>query len=900
MKKRVPTTFFNRRPSQPPPFMPTSKTMSTSSSRNSLNTHEALVVGTNVYTYYSIKAAEQTLGDLAHLPVCMRLLLENLLRHENDITITVEDMRSLTAFHALHKNTPSFIYSPCRILMDDETGVSVLTDLASWQTTAQNAAKIPPSLTLECSVDIVVNQMNAAVDRNADRGALLKWGEQNLRDVRVIPPGNGPSNQINLDALTPVVQIKHEIGNEVPIVVPDSVFGTDSRLLVVNSLGVLGWNVDALEIEGLLLGYPTPLSLPGVIGVKLTGKLHKGTSVTDVALAVAKVLSQNQGAGKIVEFFGSGLDHLSVPDRAIIASLAHECGARCAFFPIDALTLEHLTLTGYNADHVALVEAYTKAQGFWRDDTPHGTKTEPTFTLRFELSLDSIRPALGGPNSAYSLGLLNDVAALFAQSFPPPPSIDPLALIKHGDILVASLSSCSNTAHPIEMAIAGLLARNAAAHGLKVKPWVKTILACASPVVTTFMKTSGLLADLESIGFTPNTEASHACGTVAAINETIAQTITKNKITVCSLSTGTALPLHPLAQANYIASPALVVAYAIAGTTQTDLSTKPLGTSKEGRPVLLKDLWPSTNDINVLLDTVPLRPLYQEFKKKLLEGTPAWQQIQPETTQGFSWNPASTLVRDPPYLLGFSAATPKIENIKNAHILFLLGNHIQADTLAPVGVISPDSPAGYYLAAQNDAADSLKTFGLYTGNFEVMVRGALMGKGLQNDFFPANESAAGLTLHVPSQTTLSVFDAAQRYANEKTPLVLFAGQQLGIGHGQEWAAKSLRALGIRVVICEGFDSVFRLNLIRMGILPLQLKSGISLSELKLSGHERVNFAGIPEINRPHSEVMMTIEHKDEVERYMVLCRLDTVEELSMFAHGSLLAASLRILLPLAV
>lgn len=876
--------------------------MSTLSSRNSLNTLEALVVGTQVYTYFSVKAAEHTLGDLSHLPCCMRILLENLLRHENETTVTIEDMRSLTAFHALHKNTPTLTFAPSRVLMNDEAGVSVLNDLACLQEQASTNLNTPFALPLTCHTDIVVNGSQETTNNQTDRLALLKWGEENLSNIRIVPPGNGVCSQVNMDRLSPIIQIAHEAGNEVPILIPDSVLGTDPRLPTINSLGVLGWKTDALEIEGILLGYPTPINLPGVVGLKLTGKLKRGTTATDVALAITKVLSQVDCKDKIVEFFGIGLEHLTIADRAIIANFAMEAGALCTYFPIDSETIDYLTQVGYSAEHIALVENYAKAQGLWRDATSHDPKLEPAFSSKIEISLETIRSTVGGPFSISSISQLSEVGTVFAQKIPlPSNSGDPLAPIKHGDILCASLSAYDNISHPLEMVLAGLIARKALAQGVKIKPWVKTSMSDLDPIVTNLLRTSGLLADLEALGFTPGPALAGSASPPA--EDRISRTISQYGITVCAVGCTPrppSSPLHPLAQANYVASAALVVAFALTGTIQVDLSTKPVGTSKDGRPVLLKDLWPTTTEINAVFEDGKMASLYAATKKETNANEQAGEHIPVSPKTGFVWNERSTFVRRPPFLADFSLQAPKLANVKGARILFIAGDDVPAYILSASGPIPPSSPAGYYLAAHNEPESAYLTFGMRTGNYEIMVRGAFTHADLNNKLFPADASAKGMSIHMPGNTTMSVFDVAEKYGRDSVPMVIAAGKNFGHGHGHEWATKSMRILGVRIVIAESFDPTFKLNLVRMGILPLQLKSGVSLADLKLDGDETLNFAGITDILRPRSEVMLTIEHKSDVERYMLVCRIDTMDEVSIYTNGSLLATKLRKHLPLAV
>ncbi|MDD3181656.1 MAG: aconitase family protein, partial [Alphaproteobacteria bacterium] len=595
------------------------------------------------------------------------------------------------------------------------------------------------------------------------------------------------------------------------------------------------------------------------------------------------------------------LDHLSVPDRAIIARMIYKTGALCCYFPIDSTTLTHLALIGQDEQHIALVEAYAKAQGLWRENWPHDVQHEPTFTVAAELALDSIRSCLGGPNSVNRPVSLAEASGAFEKKFPSATSfLDPLAPIKHGDIALAVVSPREVATHPHELVLAGLVARRAAHLGLKVKPWVRALFDDMSPVSALFLEKSGLKRDLEAIGFIITLNGETTAQKLPHINEDLEKKILQNKLTVCSITSAPQLgipEIDTVEYAKFIATPPLVIAYALAGSILLDINTKPLGNNKDGKSILLKELWPTMAEINAVYEASPFAALYATLKETLYSGSTAWEQTPEPSEPTFAWNDQSCVVRKPPILDGYNAKkTQRAQNIKNARVLALFGDNIEASAIAPYGPIAPNSPAGYYLMARNVPPETFLTYETKTGNYEVMVRGAFSHPSLKNALLPNDSSSTGETIHATTKSQMTIFDATERYQREGTPYTIIAGKDFGRGLGQDWAAKVIRFLNIRVVIAESFDPMFRINLIRLGVLPLRIKQGVSISDLKLTGEETLSFAGIQEMGRPPCEAMMTIEHKDTVERYMVHCDIRTTEGLEMLNNGSIWAATLRSLL----
>ncbi|MGE4351293.1 MAG: aconitase family protein [Bdellovibrionales bacterium] len=866
-------------------------------SRNSLNAYQALVVDGQAYTYFSLKAAEQVLGDLSHLPCCMRIFLENLLRYEDDKTITQDDMRTLTAYHALHKNIPSIAFRPARFLIDDSAAVSTLTDIAALQEVLEKNNIDQTDLDVACPVDIIVRSSSETPAQKEERYSLIKWGEKTIGSLHLIPPGHGPGNYININALSPVIRVVADSSSDIPMVIPDTVLGMDTGFCAVNSLGVLGWQSDPLEIQSFLLGHSTQLTLPGVLGIKLTGKIHKSAYITDIAMFIAQTIGPTQAQGKIIEFYGPAMDHLSVPDRAVIATFMEETGALCSYFPIDAATLSHMTLSGHSAKQIALIETYAKEQGLWHESWPQDSQKDPSFTTLLEIALDGVRHCTSGPDTIYAPAPLTETASQFAKTNPQTTTIlDPLATIRHGDIVLALLSAENTSAHPTELVIAGLVARKAAALGLRIKPWVKAILADLSPVTHTFLEKSGLAKEFETIGVSLPSGDERMLAPLWTIAENIQKTIRTNNLTVATVSSA---PIKPESLSlgfdspTYLSSMPIVLVYALAGTLLADMGTKPIGTSPQGKSVTLKDLWPTAQEIHAVIEGTPRGPICEAFKQTLDQGSDLWTKTQPPQTPTFPFSPESCLIKKPPYLEGVDLSLQTIKNVKDTRILAMLEDNVPAQWIAPMGKISPKSPAGYYLTSHAITVDDTQFFSLKTGHYDIMVRGGLTHPKLKNKLLPEGSETKGNTIHFPSGTNMTIFDAAERYATEGTQPILVGGQNMGHGTGQEWAAKILRLMKVPVVLAESFDPIFQANLVRVGIMPLQLKTGVTLTELQFTGEETISFAGLSDIDHIPAEAMMTIERKDGVDRYMVLCGLKTNEEIDIYRNGSLWACTLR-------
>jgi len=868
--------------------------MSPPRSRDTLKSLETLVVGDQTYTFYSLKTAAQTLGDLTHLPCCVRILLENLLRHEDDETVTLEDMRALAAFHALRKNPPPLAFWPARLLMDDHAAVSALADVAALRDTLRAENGDPLLLSPECPVDTVVDQPLSASPLNQERFAFLRWGEQAFSNLRLIPPGKGTGDALHVDFLAEVIATQPDPNQGPPLVFPDTVLGTSPHLTAVGCLGVLAFTAGVLDIEALLLDSSAPLSLTGVLGIKIVGCPPAPCSATDIALTLLKAIKQTKCEGKIVEFFGPGLDYMPLLDRAVIADLLSEAGITSVLYPIDALTLRHLEKTGASADHIALVEAYAKEQGLWRESGALDEKQNPAFTISFEFNLDIIRPVIGGPGLTHNPVTLEEANKSFLTSFPPMAAKkDPLALIRHGDVIWASIGPAGGGMNPYEILTAGLLARNARQRGLKLKPWVRATLGVPSPLIKALLIQSGLREELEALGFSWNEE-----GLLPPLQEQIAMALGKEKGTVCALaSSADTLKLAPLPEdcACYIASPALIVAYALAGSLTIDLTTQPLDPAL---PIKLKELWPSQTEIAAILAAGDIRAEHAKHNAMLFQGDESWMQLAVESGPLFTQAHSATVIKKPHILDSFALTVPALHEIKGARALAVWGDNVTTAHIVPTGPIDQNTPAGRALLVAGCAANALSTFENRTGDENVMLNGAFLSSRLLNALAP--QADPGQTRHFPSGNQASLQDVAALYAKDNVPFILFAGQNLGLGPNQEWAAKLIRLLGVRLVVAESYDPTFRLNLIRVGILPLELKSGVTIAALALTGEETMNCSGITAFVRPPAEVMFTINHIDTIERYMLKCRLDTEKEMETWRHGSLWAEAARNLIMLAV
>ncbi|WP_341991751.1 aconitate hydratase AcnA [Azorhizobium sp. AG788] len=892
-------------------------------SLDSFKCRTTLEVDDKEYVYYSLEAAEQNgLPGVSRLPFSMKVLLENLLRYEDGRTVTKEDVISIADWLTLRgKAEKEIAYRPARVLMQDFTGVPAVVDLAAMRDAMVNLGGDPAKINPLVPVDLVIdhsvivnffgtdNALKKNVDeeykQNQERYRFLKWGQSAFDNFRVVPPGTGICHQVNLEYLAQTVWTrKEEInGKTVTVAYPDTLVGTDSHTTMVNGLGVLGWGVGGIEAEAAMLGQPISMLIPEVIGFKLDGKLREGITATDLVLTVTQMLRKKGVVGKFVEFFGPGLEHLSLADRATIANMAPEYGATCGFFPVDRETIDYLDETGRKDSRVKLVEAYSKAQGMWRKkDTP-----DPVFTDTLELDLDTVLPSLAGPKRPQDRVLLSDAKTGFLAAlegeFKKPGEAGkkvPVAgtdyAVGHGDVVIAAITSCTNTSNPSVLMAAGLLARNAAKKGLRSKPWVKTSLAPGSQVVEGYLKASGLQDDLDKLGFNLVGFGCTTCiGNSGPLPEAISEAINKNDLVAGAVISGNRNfegRVNPDVKANYLASPPLVVAYALAGSLTVDLTTEPLGTDKDGEPVYLKDIWPSNKEVAQYIRENVTKKMFKEKYSDVFKGDEHWQKIAIPTGQTYAWEDASTYVQNPPYFVGMTKDADPITDIVDARILGLFLDSITTDHISPAGSIKASSPAGQYLVEHQVRPVDFNQYGTRRGNHEVMMRGTFANIRIKNQMVPGVEG--GVSLHYPDGGQLAIYDAAMKYKAEGVPLVVFAGKEYGTGSSRDWAAKGTKLLGIRAVIAQSFERIHRSNLVGMGIVPLVFEDGASWQTLGLKGDEMVSILGIAGDLKPRQKLDAQITFADgRTETVTLICRIDTLDELDYFRAGGILPYVLR-------
>ncbi len=897
-----------------------------------------LQVGTQTYRYYALPAAYAELGDLSRLPFVLKIVLENLLRHEDGEQVTRPQIEALGEWLKNSQSTQEISFMPARILMQDFTGVPALVDLAAMRDAMAEAGGDPGRISPQIPVDLVIDHSvtvdhagdGAAFDdnvrqemqRNHERYTFLRWGQAAFDNVRVVPPGTGICHQVNLEYLGQVVWTQPLESGE-RLAYPDTLVGTDSHTTMINGLGILGWGVGGIEAEAAMLGQPISLQLPQVVGVELSGRLPPGSTATDLVLRVTELLRQQGVVGCFVEFCGSGLHSLSLPDRATLANMAPEYGATCGIFPIDAETLRYLTLTGREPQQVALVEAYARAQGLWHDEnTPLAT-----YSVALQLDLAGITPCVAGPRRPQDRVALPDVAAAFheftqtqtqgqAQGRPagdparsdspqpdpsranPPRSYPVLGkpyALQEGAVVIAAITSCTNTSNPSVMVAAGLLARNARRRGLQVAPWVKTSLAPGSKVVTDYLQAAGLQADLDHLGFNLVGYGCTTCiGNSGPLDPAIAGTIDQQQLSVCAVLSGNRNfegRIHPKVSASFLCSPPLVVAYALAGQVDLDLSADPLGVDSSGQPVYLRDLWPDAEEIAATVTAHVHQAQFQQRYADVFTGTAHWQALAISDSQRYPWDSNSSYVRRPSFFDGLQPTPPAVDDIVQARILALLGDSVTTDHISPAGSIAEDSPAGAYLQSRGVASVDFNSYGSRRGNHEVMMRGTFANPRLQNLMTP--HQRGGVTRLVPSPEVVSIFAAAQHFRQLGTPLVLFAGAEYGTGSSRDWAAKGPYLLGVRAVIAQSFERIHRSNLIGMGIVPLQLETGTDLATVKLTGDECISIAGLAELT-PECGVAVQIQPEQGDPRVLkTRCRIDTQDELRFFHHGGILQCRLR-------
>lgn len=905
---------------------------------NSFNALQTLTVGSSNYQIFSLAQAEKTLGDIAKLPKSLKVLLENLLRFEDQLSVKTEHIYALAEWLKTKGSEQEIQYRPARVLMQDFTGVPAVVDLAAMRAAMAQAGGDPEKINPLSPVDLVIDHsvmvdyfaddqafeenVHIEMQRNGERYQFLRWGQSAFNNFSVVPPGTGICHQVNLEYLAQAVWLGEDEGKTFAF--PDTLVGTDSHTTMINGLGVLGWGVGGIEAEAAMLGQPISMLIPEVIGFKLTGKLPEGITATDLVLTITQMLRQKGVVGKFVEFYGDGLADLPLADRATIANMAPEYGATCGFFPIDEVTIGYLKLTGRNEDRIELVEAYSKAQGLWRN-----AGDEPVFTDTLSLDMTTVQASLAGPKRPQDRVLLSEVPkafnALMELTLKPAKEAkerlenegggtaveakkaniqheSPSCVIEgqeyplnHGDVVISAITSCTNTSNPSVMLAAGLLAKKAIEKGLQRKPWVKSSLAPGSKVVTDYLLAAGLTPYLDELGYNLVGYGCTTCiGNSGPLPEPVEDAIQCHDLNVASVLSGNRNfegRVHPLVKTNWLASPPLVVAYGLVGNIRTDLTTEPLGEGKDGQPVYLKDIWPSQAEIDVVLQKVNTEMFHKEYAA-VFDGDASWQAIQIPKSKTYEWADDSTYIRHPPFFEGIGEPPKPIKNIEQAHILAVLGDSVTTDHISPAGNIKKDSPAGRYLQEQGVDPKDFNSYGSRRGNHEVMMRGTFANIRIKNEMLGGEEG--GNTIYIPSGEKLAIYDAAMLYQQENTPLVIIAGKEYGTGSSRDWAAKGTNLLGVKAVIAESFERIHRSNLVGMGVLPLQFVDGQTRQSLNLTGHEVISIRGLLDGIQPHQILEVDVKRPNGVaSHFNVLCRIDTLNEVEYFKAGGILHYVLR-------
>ncbi|MBB3191156.1 aconitate hydratase AcnA [Halomonas cerina] len=914
------------------------------STESTLDTLQTLEAGGTTYHYHSLPKAAEALGDIDRLPMTLKILLENQLRFADDESVSREDLQALVDWQKEARSTREIGYRPARVLMQDFTGVPGVVDLASMRAAVETLGEDPARINPLSPVDLVIDHSvmvdefgnasafkdNVAIEmeRNRERYAFLRWGQQAFDNFRVVPPGTGICHQVNLEYLGRAVWTREEDGKM--IAYPDTLVGTDSHTTMINGLGVLGWGVGGIEAEAAMLGQPVSMLIPEVVGFKLTGKLREGITATDLVLTVTQMLRSHGVVGKFVEFYGDGLKDLPLADRATIANMAPEYGATCGFFPVDEETLNYMRLTGRDDAQLALVEAYCKAQGLWREPGH-----EPIYSDTLALDMNEVEASLAGPKRPQDRVALKDMPQAFARVMDDDdktatPSEDKGRLFSEGGqtavgveesyyehtafehqdsqnvehegkafrlhpgaVVIAAITSCTNTSNPSVMMAAGLLARKAREKGLHTMPWVKTSLAPGSKVVTDYLAAGGFQDDLDALGFNLVGYGCTTCiGNSGPLPEPIEEAITDGDLTVASVLSGNRNfegRVHPLVKTNWLASPPLVVAYALAGNVQKDLAREPLGVDRHGKPVYLQDVWPSQAEIAEAVEKVKTEMFRKEYAE-VFEGDEVWKAIDVPQSQVYQWDPDSTYIQHPPFFEGMGRDPAPVEDVKDARVLAMLGDSVTTDHISPAGAIKPDSPAGRYLQERGVKPVDFNSYGSRRGNHEIMMRGTFANVRIRNEMLDG--VVGGETRHVPSGEQMAIYDAAMKYQEEGTPLVVIAGKEYGTGSSRDWAAKGTRLLGVRAVLAESYERIHRSNLIGMGVVPLQFPEGESRQTLGLTGDEQVSIEGLGELT-PGGKVKVTIASDKGEKKLEALCRIDTANELEYYRHGGILHYVLR-------
>ena len=887
--------------------------MTTRTGSDTLKTRKTLTVEGKSYDFFSLKEAEKKLGDISKLPYSLKVLLENMLRFEDGRSVTTDDARAVVEWQKTRKSEHEIAFRPARVLMQDFTGVPAVVDLAAMREAVEklggDAQKINPLVPVDLVIDhsVMVDEFGSPkafqknvdleFERNGERYAFLRWGSQAFRNFRVVPPGTGICHQVNLEYLGQTVWTDNDEVSGKAVAYPDTVVGTDSHTTMINGLAVLGWGVGGIEAEAAMLGQPISMTIPEVIGFKLTGAMKEGTTATDLVLTVTQMLRKKGVVNKFVEFFGSGLDHLSLADRATIANMAPEYGATCGFFPIDDATIRFLEFTGRDKHRVKLVEAYAKEQGFWRD----AKSADPVFTDTLELDLGSVEACMAGPKRPQDRVVLSrapeSINAFITENARAEKSAKVEGAdyeLRDGDVVIAAITSCTNTSNPSVLVGAGLLAKKAVEKGLSVKPWVKTSLAPGSQVVTDYLEKAGLQKELDTLGFNLVGYGCTTCiGNSGPLPDPIRKAVESADLIVGGVISGNRNfegRINPNVKANYLASPMLVVAYALSGSLKKDIQKEPLGMGKDGKPVYLKDIWPTNKEIAQTIETCLTPEMFKKRYSDVFRGPKEWQAVKGGAGQTYTWENKSTYVANPPYFTGMSKKPGAVSDIRGASCLALFGDSITTDHISPAGSIKKDSPAGKYLMEHGVQPADFNSYGARRGNHEVMMRGTFANIRIRNEMLGGIEG--GHTLYKGAQ--MPIYDAAMKYIADSTPLVIFAGKEYGTGSSRDWAAKGTKLLGVRAVIAESFERIHRSNLVGMGILPLQFKEGVTRKALNLTGAETFDITGVEAGLRPRADLTLTIHREGgRTEKIAVLCRIDTLDEVEYYMNGGILPYVLR-------
>ena len=880
----------------------------TKHSLDSFQCRSKLQVDGKTYDYFSLPKAEAAgVGDLSKLPFSLKVLLENLLRIEDGQSIQPEDIKALANWANKPPEAHEIVFRPARVLMQDFTGVPAVCDLAAMRTAvtkAGHAAEIvnplsPVDLVIDHSVmvdrfgsDAAFNENTTIeMERNAERYQFLRWGQKAFKNFRVVPPGTGICHQVNLEFLAKTVWTEKQ--QDCTLAYPDTLVGTDSHTTMINALGVLGWGVGGIEAEAAMLGQPISMLIPEVIGVSLTGSLAEGVTATDLVLTIVEMLRKRGVVGKFVEFFGNGLDHLSLADRATISNMAPEYGATCGFFPVDQEVIAYMKLSGRDAETCALVEAYCKAQKLWR-----GPDHAPTFTDVSHLKLDDVRPSLAGPKRPQDRVPMSGLKEAFASALnlsfgASQDTPKPDQKLHHGDVVIAAITSCTNTSNPAVMLSAGLVAKKALERGLKVQPWVKTSLAPGSKVVTEYLEQSGLQTDLDALGFHLVGYGCTTCiGNSGPLPEAVSAAIEADNLVVASVLSGNRNfegRVHQEVKTNWLASPPLVVAYALAGSVNINLDQEPIGQDTHGADVYLKDIWPTQAEIKTAVEGVTAE-MFRTRYADVYKGPKAWRQIKPIGTDTYDW-PISTYIAEPPFFVERQGEDQNIR-IQDARVLAIFGDSLTTDHISPAGAIAEHSPAGQYLQSLQVAPMQFNSYGSRRGNHEVMMRGTFANIRIRNEMVPDTEG--GYTKNLLTGEEMSIYEAAMAYKAAGTPLVVVAGKEYGTGSSRDWAAKGTLLLGVKAVIVESFERIHRSNLVGMGVLPLQFEDGVSRTSLGLVGTELLSIDFVePGDIRPGQQLKLTINRDGDLESVHLRSRLDTDNEVAYFKSGGILHYVLR-------